>query len=227
MLVMASGGTIDVFIDAVFNFPTLSEAFKYAAYDGLQRLARRDQPRVARARAALGEPATRPWFVGVDLSRSAARAGGLSAVCLMDRWRRCRFSTWNYDGDGAGLVPEEIETEGFVLALAISRGGDGQLERALRRRGHGMVSEVPDADVEVVLARPETLWKSWARGQTLRGAAARRKRYEILREQALELPVGLAAVHDDQLDAAAAAYAAYLWATKQAATQGAEVVPSG
>ncbi len=61
--------------------------------------------------------------------------------------------------------------------------------------------------------------------EALRGAAARRKRYEILREQGLELPVGVAAIHDDQLDAAAAAYAAYLWATKQAANQGAEVVP--
>ena len=41
MFVMSSGGSIDVFIEAVFNFPTLAESFKYAAYDGLQRLARR------------------------------------------------------------------------------------------------------------------------------------------------------------------------------------------
>jgi NAD(P) transhydrogenase len=34
-------GTIDYFIQSVFNFPTLSEAFKYAAYDGLGRLAAR------------------------------------------------------------------------------------------------------------------------------------------------------------------------------------------
>ena len=40
-MVMTSGGTIDVFIDSVFNFPTLSESYKYAAYDGLGRLARR------------------------------------------------------------------------------------------------------------------------------------------------------------------------------------------
>ncbi|MCA9832290.1 MAG: Si-specific NAD(P)(+) transhydrogenase [Dehalococcoidia bacterium] len=32
------GGTIDYFIDATFNVPTESEAYKYAAYDGLQRL---------------------------------------------------------------------------------------------------------------------------------------------------------------------------------------------
>ena len=34
-------GTIDAFIEAVYNVPTLSETYKYAAYDGLQRLARR------------------------------------------------------------------------------------------------------------------------------------------------------------------------------------------
>jgi NAD(P) transhydrogenase len=40
-MVMMAGGSIDVFIDSVFNFPTLSELYKYAAYDGLGRLARR------------------------------------------------------------------------------------------------------------------------------------------------------------------------------------------
>jgi NAD(P) transhydrogenase len=42
-MVMTAGGSIDVFIDSVFNFPTLSELYKYAAYDGLGRLARRAQ----------------------------------------------------------------------------------------------------------------------------------------------------------------------------------------
>jgi len=40
-MVMSTGGTIDVFIDSVFNFPTLAELYKYAAYDGLGRLAKR------------------------------------------------------------------------------------------------------------------------------------------------------------------------------------------
>ncbi|MEX2159950.1 MAG: Si-specific NAD(P)(+) transhydrogenase [Dehalococcoidia bacterium] len=31
-------GTIDVFTQSVFNFPTLSDLYKYAAYDGLERL---------------------------------------------------------------------------------------------------------------------------------------------------------------------------------------------
>ena len=34
------GGAIDYFIEAVFNYPTLAEAYKYAAYDGLGALAR-------------------------------------------------------------------------------------------------------------------------------------------------------------------------------------------
>jgi NAD(P) transhydrogenase len=39
--VMHFGGRIDDFIEQVFNFPTLGEMFKYAAYDGLGRLQRR------------------------------------------------------------------------------------------------------------------------------------------------------------------------------------------
>jgi NAD(P) transhydrogenase len=34
------GATVDAFIDQVFNYPTLSEAFKYAAYDALGGLQR-------------------------------------------------------------------------------------------------------------------------------------------------------------------------------------------
>ena len=33
--VMADGGTIDSFIDATYNWPSLSDSYKYAAYDGL------------------------------------------------------------------------------------------------------------------------------------------------------------------------------------------------
>jgi len=33
--VLADGGSIDTFIDAVYNYPTLSDSYKYAAYDGL------------------------------------------------------------------------------------------------------------------------------------------------------------------------------------------------
>jgi len=41
MMVMQFEGTISAFIDSVFNFPTLGEAYKYAAYDGLGNLARK------------------------------------------------------------------------------------------------------------------------------------------------------------------------------------------
>ena len=36
--VLADGGSIDAFIDAVYNYPTLSDSYKYAAYDGLGKL---------------------------------------------------------------------------------------------------------------------------------------------------------------------------------------------
>ncbi|MFI5231772.1 MAG: Si-specific NAD(P)(+) transhydrogenase [Gemmatimonadales bacterium] len=39
--VLSFEGTIDYFIQAVFNYPTLCDVYKYAAYDGLQRLAKR------------------------------------------------------------------------------------------------------------------------------------------------------------------------------------------
>jgi NAD(P) transhydrogenase len=44
-MAMQYAGTIDVFIETVFNFPTLADAYKYAAYDALQQLQRsREQP---------------------------------------------------------------------------------------------------------------------------------------------------------------------------------------
>jgi NAD(P) transhydrogenase len=33
--VLMINGTIDWFIDAVYNYPTLSDVYKYAAYDGM------------------------------------------------------------------------------------------------------------------------------------------------------------------------------------------------
>jgi NAD(P) transhydrogenase len=36
--VMAQDGTIDAFIDAVYNYPSLADSYKYAAYDGLGNL---------------------------------------------------------------------------------------------------------------------------------------------------------------------------------------------
>ena len=52
MMVMQFGGTINAFIEGVFNFPTLSEAYKYAAYDGLGNVAR------AKSAGAKNQPST-------------------------------------------------------------------------------------------------------------------------------------------------------------------------
>jgi NAD(P) transhydrogenase len=41
MSCIAFGGSLDFFIQSVFNYPALADAYKYAAYDGLQALARR------------------------------------------------------------------------------------------------------------------------------------------------------------------------------------------
>lgn len=41
MACLANEGTLDFFIQSVFNYPSLGDAYKYAAYDGLQALARR------------------------------------------------------------------------------------------------------------------------------------------------------------------------------------------
>jgi len=58
MSVIALEGTLDFFIQAAFGFPSMSDAYKYAAYDGLQHLARR------RARMAARPPAERDAAVG-------------------------------------------------------------------------------------------------------------------------------------------------------------------
>jgi len=36
--VLALGGTVDYFVDTVFNYPTLAECYKTAAFDGINRL---------------------------------------------------------------------------------------------------------------------------------------------------------------------------------------------
>ncbi len=36
--VMAHNGTLDYFAESVFNYPTLGEAYKYAAYDALEKM---------------------------------------------------------------------------------------------------------------------------------------------------------------------------------------------
>jgi NAD(P) transhydrogenase len=52
---MQFGGSIDVFIENVFNFPTIADAYKYAAYDGLQALARYQAAHAGRDPATAGD----------------------------------------------------------------------------------------------------------------------------------------------------------------------------
>ena len=58
--VMGCGGTVDYLVDAVFNYPTLAEAYKVAALDAVNKMraiarvttpAPVDTPAVARDRA--------------------------------------------------------------------------------------------------------------------------------------------------------------------------------
>ncbi|MGH9400205.1 MAG: hypothetical protein ACRD00_07535, partial [Thermoanaerobaculia bacterium] len=228
MFVMASGGTIDAFIDAVFNFPTLSESLKYAAYDGLQRLAARNERPSRSAPGPLKHsPATRRWFVGVALPGPSVAEGAPVTLCVMDRWRRCRFETWAYDAGGQGLRAEDADDEGYLVALGGEPAHCSELLAGLRGRGAGVAGEVRDVETDLVLVRPALLWE--AGGLRLRGrgeAARRRQRYEMLRSQGLDLSAGAAAISDVQLDAAASALAAYLWATGQAGLSGATVVLS-
>jgi NAD(P) transhydrogenase len=62
--VLHNSGTIDEFIDTTFNFPSRADAYKYAAYDGLQRLQARESrsrcPRLATGLSATGSTAIRP-----------------------------------------------------------------------------------------------------------------------------------------------------------------------
>jgi NAD(P) transhydrogenase len=229
MFVISKEGTIDDFIDAVFNFPTLAEALKYAAYDGLQRLARRETAgtRVQSPEGKAKPPATRKWFVGLALGGLCPSAGQPVSVCVIDRLRRCRIQTWSYAPDGVGLLPEEVEKDGFVMALGAENFAGRELLEGLRGRGFRLLQDDAD-EAEVLPAQTSALWQAWGfPGKRRAGVpAAQRRQYEILRSQGLELPTQASAIHHDQLDAVASAYMAYLWATNQAYVRAGNVFPA-
>jgi NAD(P) transhydrogenase len=58
MTVIALEGSLDFFIQAAFGFPSLGEVYKYAAYDGLQRLA---APKRRTSGSAVGVAHDRKW----------------------------------------------------------------------------------------------------------------------------------------------------------------------
>ena len=52
--VMTLGGTLEYFVQAVFNYPTLGDAYKYAAYEALERMKGAKVTRIDRAVADKG-----------------------------------------------------------------------------------------------------------------------------------------------------------------------------
>jgi NAD(P) transhydrogenase len=258
-MVMAKGGGLEEFLDAVFNFPTLSECFKYASYDGLQRLEHRTAaldsaaPAAALAARAMA-PAARPWFLGVDLTDPFDSAPRPVVVAAMDRWRRIRFRTWTFDPSGVDIVTAGVAADGYVLAIDGPQGlpADGRRFRAseralrdtvtvdrelpntlkarpeppasarlfagLRAHGLGVLGEAPADETVLLETYPADLFAKWARRRLPKKTTpqGRKARWDVLRGQGLELPIGADAITHDQLDAAAAALCAYLWATGNA-----------
>jgi NAD(P) transhydrogenase len=262
-MLMLKDGSLDDLLGAVFNFPTLSECFKYAAYDGLQRLGASDRVSAPAPEVRFRTPASRAWFIGIDLTDPYARRVRPATVARMDRWRRVRLSEWTPTPTGEGLVPAEIAADGFVLALDGPQGlalpgrrmraaegalrtpgrtgstmprrgpyagflrGSVELFAALRRSGLGILGEVPDAEAVLLEVYPADLWARLAKGRRLppkRTLAGLRVRWELLRSEGVELesqrPLGPMDLTHDQLDAAAAAFAAYLWAMGRARLAG-------
>lgn len=253
--VMSRGGTIDEFIDAVFNYPTLSECLKYAAYDGLQKLARRVSAPLVQTSPSL-PPGARPWFVGLDLTDPFATDARPVVLAVMDRWRRIRFATWTFCEDGLGAIPDEVARDGFVLALDGPQGvpADGRKLRACEEAllAHEVVPGTPHGSLKLFRVLREQLKASrlfllgegpaeksalmevdaddlftrWLGKSLTRKTMPqrRRQRFDILRGFGIDLPVDAAAVTHDQLDAAASAFAAYLWAKREAKELGAPPV---
>src|SRR6266540_3282931 len=111
MHVLSAGGTIDVFIDAVYNYPTLAESFKYAAYDGLQRLAGRARPVSSGAGAGCWRSARRTRRRTNYWNRSSA--AGFSS--WMKAWTTPRFfeSIPMRSGRPAGASPSRAARASF------------------------------------------------------------------------------------------------------------------
>ena len=67
--VMALGGTLDYFVDTVFNYPTLAECYKVAAFNGLNRVASVEVCAVCRLRPAAGSAEERRQWQRLSASR--------------------------------------------------------------------------------------------------------------------------------------------------------------
>jgi len=95
--VMALGGTLDYFTDAVFNYPTLGDAYKYAAYDAVAKLQHRSWRRSSwRRRPRSGDRDQAMWCgascsIGTSSIRpfgSRFMGTGMPAATSFHRWQR-------------------------------------------------------------------------------------------------------------------------------------------
>jgi hypothetical protein len=83
MMVMQLGGTLDTFVQSVFNYPTLADIYKHAAEDGFGRLGRRQRQRSlerSEARAQPGRERPPPGQAARDTAsgEGAARAEAMA-----------------------------------------------------------------------------------------------------------------------------------------------------
>jgi predicted nuclease with RNAse H fold len=100
--------------------------------------------------------------------------------------------------------------------------GSVSLFASLRAAGWGLLGEASYDDTALLEVYPGDLFSKWAGYKLPKKTlpAGRRERHDLLRGMGLEFPLGPDAITHDQLDAAAAAYAAYLWATGKAKLYG-------
>ena len=71
LMALQTEGTIDMFINTVFNYPSLGDAYKYAAYDGLGAVQRREAPPPSASGRGGGASALQMWR-GVARTRSGS-----------------------------------------------------------------------------------------------------------------------------------------------------------
>lgn len=81
---------------------------------------RRRSRRVGDQREA-GEPSGR-YFIGVDLTDPNAANRRPCEVAVIDPALRCSFHRWDYDEEGASIVPEAALGKSFVMAVGGPQG---------------------------------------------------------------------------------------------------------
>ncbi len=99
---------------------------------------RRRSRRVGDQREA-GQPSGR-YFIGVDLTDLNAASRRPCEVAVIDPALRCSFHRWDYDEEGASIVPEAALGKPFVMAVG---GPQGLAADANARVSEGLVNASP------------------------------------------------------------------------------------